>query len=299
MRAAVPRHPEGRSATTPEGWAINTGTQSATPTASPVPRSAAMWPSASPPRSQPSQPPVCTITRVPCTCRIETSRRAVGESSRCTALHLPITSFTGSVPPSPNDPASRVVVKARIPHCSKSVTTSLGTSASSVSTVVNAGDGSAECVEAFIDALIAALDLADVVDEAGSLGAQCGEQHRHTGADIGRFEEGATQTCRAVDEGAVGIAQHDAGSHRRELIDEEHPRLEHLLVHHDQAFALCRSDDRDRHCISRECRPRLILELRDVPAHVALDLARLLRRHDQVGTLDFTLDAQSLESHAR
>ena len=57
IRAAVPRHPECSSAVAPDGWAMKTGTQSATVTASAVPRSAETCPSASPARSQPSQSP--------------------------------------------------------------------------------------------------------------------------------------------------------------------------------------------------------------------------------------------------
>ena len=48
------------------------------------------------------------------------------------------------------------------------------------------GDPGAERVEAFVDPLVAALDLADVVDGARALGAERGEEHRHAGADVGR-----------------------------------------------------------------------------------------------------------------
>src|SRR5690242_10740700 len=188
--AAVPRQPEWSSATMPEGWAMNTGTQSATPIASAIPFSAAIWPSASWPRSHPSQPPVWTSTRVPCTCRTLATRRAVSDSSRCSAVHLPITSLTGSVPERLNVPASRVVVNARIPQPSKSGTTSLGTSVELVSAIVNAGNRRAQRVQTLIDALVTALDLADIVDEAGALGAERGQQHRHAGADVGGLEEG-------------------------------------------------------------------------------------------------------------
>ena len=101
-----------------------------------------------------------------------TTRRAVSDTSRCSALQRAMTSFTGSVPESPKVPASRVVVKARMPQLSKSGIVSFGTSPTVlVPAVVNARDGSAECVETLVDALITTLDLSDVVNEAGPFSA--------------------------------------------------------------------------------------------------------------------------------
>src|SRR3954466_3568583 len=105
-----------------------------------------------------------------------------------------MTSETGSDPARLKVPASRVVVKALIPQLSKSGTTSFGTSAALVSTIVNASNRCAERVETLVDALVAALDLPDVVDEARALGAESGQQHRHAGPDVGRFEERSPET---------------------------------------------------------------------------------------------------------
>src|SRR4026209_1938844 len=154
-------------------------------------------------------------------------RRAVSEISRCTAVQRPMTSLTGSVPERPKVPASRVVVKARIPQPSKSPMTSLGTSTTLLSTVVNSSDRRAEGVEPLIDALVAALDLADVVDEARTIRAECGPQHSHSGAHVGGFEEGATKPRGAVYQRPVRVAKDDTSAHRRKLVDEEHARLEH------------------------------------------------------------------------
>src|SRR6476469_2758265 len=142
--------------------------------------------------------------------------------SLCTAVHRPMTSLTGSVPASPKDPASRVVVKARIPQLWKSGTSSFGTSLKLVASVVNAGDRGSEGVETVVDAFVSALDLTDVVDEAGALRAESGDQHRHAGADVGLFQERAPQARWSVDERAMRIAEHDARAHRRELVDEKH-----------------------------------------------------------------------------
>src|SRR6266699_4082270 len=278
---------------------MNTGTQSATPTANAIPFSDAMCPSASSPRSQPSHPPVCTSTRVPWTCRIDASRRAVSESSCCTAVHRPMTSLTGSVPERPKVPASRVVVKARMPQFSKSGITSFGTSLTLLAAIVDPGNGGPERVQTLIDALVAALDLADVVDEARSLGAQRGEQKRHSSPNIGRLEERATQTRGPVDQRAVRIAEHDPRSHGGQLVDEEHARLEHFFVHENEAVTLRGGHDRYGHGIGRERRPGLVLQLRNVPAHVRLYLPGLFRGHNQVRAVHLALDAEAREAHQR
>src|SRR6267143_3923125 len=118
-----------------------------------------------------------------------------------------------------------------------------------MSAVVDASDRSAEGVEALIYPLVAALDLPDVVDEAGSFGTEGGKEQRHSRSDVGRFEERSAQPGRPVDERTVWITEYDAGAHRRQLVDEEHARLEHLFVHEDEPFALRRCHDRDRHRI--------------------------------------------------
>jgi len=95
------------------------------------------------------------------------------------------------------------------------------------------------------------------------------------------------------------IAQHDARAHANELVDEEHPRLEHLLVHQDESVALSSGHDGDGHEVRRERGPRLILELGHVAAKVRADGATLLRGDDQIVADDGALDAETLESHAR
>src|ERR1700675_2266157 len=115
--------------------------------------------------------------------------------------------------------------------------------------IVDASDRSAKCIEALIYALVAALDLSDVVDEAGSLRAEGGKEQRHPCSDVRRFEERAAKTRWAVNQRPVRVTEHDARAHRRELIDEEHARLEHLFVHEDEPLTLRRRHDRDRHRI--------------------------------------------------
>jgi len=45
-------------------------------------------------------------------------------------------------------------------------------------------DTRTQLAEAFVDALVSAVDLADVADLAATLGAEGGEQHCHAGADV-------------------------------------------------------------------------------------------------------------------
>src|SRR4029077_20505232 len=70
-------------------------------------------------------------------------------------------------------------------------------------------DAGTQLAQPLVDALIAAIDLADVANLAASLRAQGCEQHRHAGADVGRLHALATQPPRAGDDRAVRIAKHD------------------------------------------------------------------------------------------
>src|SRR6267154_352364 len=124
-----------------------------------------------------------------------------------------MTSLTGSLPDSPNVPASRVVVNTRIPHCSKSGTTSFGTSSTLLTAIVDAGDRGSQRVEAFVDTLVTALDLSDVVDEARPVGAERREEKRHSSANVRRFQERPSQSRRAGNQRAVRIAEHDSRAH--------------------------------------------------------------------------------------
>src|ERR1700730_4540212 len=154
------------------------------------------------------------------------------------AVHRPMTSLTGSVPERPKDPASRVVVKARIPQLSKSGITSFGTSLTLLTAIVDPGECGPDRIQTLIDALVAALDLADVVDEAGSIGAERREQKGHSSPNGRRLEACAAQPRRAVDQRVVGVVKDDSRAHGGELVDEEHARLEHLFVHENESFAL-------------------------------------------------------------
>ena len=94
----------------------------------------------------------------------------------------------------------------------------------------------------------------------------------------GELIERAAQPARSGHDRPVRVAQHDARAHGDQLVDEEHPRLEHLLEHQDHAVALRRGDDRDRHQVGREGRPRLVLELRHMAAEIVAGSSASARR---------------------
>ena len=130
-----------------------------------------------------------------------------------------------------------------------------------------------------VDALVAAIDLADVPDRGRALGAERGDQHRHAGADVRARQTLAVETCRSGDHGPVRVAENDACSHRDELVDEEEPALEHLLEDENRSVRLCRGDDGDRREVGREGRPRAVLDLRNLPTEIVLDHELLPGRH--------------------
>src|SRR6478736_4364123 len=114
-------------------------------------------------------------------------------------------------------------------------------------TVLHALDFGAERAEALVDALVAALDLSDVVDDALAFGTQRREEHGHAGPNVRRFDAAAVQLARADDDGTMGVAEYDARAHPDQLVHEEQAGLEHLLVDDDHSLALGGGDERDRH----------------------------------------------------
>ena len=137
---------------------------------------------------------------------------------------------------------ARVVVKARMPIASRSGTRSYHAATTRGSTLrrhfrrsSDSSDPSAERVETLVDALVAALDLAGVVDRARALRAQRGQEHRHSGANVRRLDRRSAQRRGSRNERTVRIAQHDARPHADQLVDEEHSRLEHLFVEENDA----------------------------------------------------------------
>src|SRR5205823_11081351 len=94
-------------------------------------------------------------------------------------------------------------------------------------------DAGAELAKPLIDALVTAIDLADVADLAAALCAEGGKQHGHAGTDVGRLDALAAQPPGAGDDGTVRVTHDDVGAHEDQLIGEDQAVLEHPLVHED------------------------------------------------------------------
>src|SRR5829696_10044265 len=68
-------------------------------------------------------------------------------------------------------------------------------------------DARAERAQALVDALVSAVDLADVVDLGLALGAQRGDQHRHARPDVRALHARAVQPGRPGHDRPVRVAE--------------------------------------------------------------------------------------------
>ncbi len=157
-------------------------------------------------------------------------------------------------------------------------------------------DAGAEIAQALVDALVAAVDLADVADLAAALGAERGQQHRHAGADVGRLHALAAQPPRAGDDRPVRVAHDDVGPHQDQLVGEDQAVLEHPLVHEDRALGLGGEGDRDRGQVGGEGGPRAVLDLALVLPHVRLDHELLPAGHEHVVAVELACAAQAVRT---
>ena len=96
-------------------------------------------------------------------------------------------------------------------------------------------------IDALVDVLVTAFDLVAVVDDAGAVGGEGGDEQGDAGADVGRGHANATQGMgfvEADDIGTVRVAEDDLRTHVDELVHKEQAALEHLLVDEHGAFGL-------------------------------------------------------------
>src|SRR2546425_2082804 len=105
---------------------------------------------------------------------------------------------------------------------------------------VDAVDLRAECPQAFVDSLVALVDLVHGTDRRRAFGAEAREQHRHPRTNVRAFHPLSTQLRGPGDHSTMRIAKGDAGAHAHELVGEEQPVLEHLLEHEDRPLRLSR-----------------------------------------------------------
>src|SRR5690606_23583878 len=164
---------------------------------------------------------------------------------------------------------------------------------------VHALDLGAQGAQALVDPLVAAFDLPYVVDVTLPFGAQRRNEERHPGADVRALHHARVQARWPDHHRPVRVAEHDPRAHADHLVGEEHPRFEHLLVDEDRALALRGHHERDGGQVRRERRPRAIVDLRHVPAEIHTALLLLIRRDQQVLTLDLAPDPEPVERQQR
>ena len=102
-------------------------------------------------------------------------------------------------------------------------------------------------------------------------------------------------SARPGDHRPVRVAQDDARAHLDQLVDEEQPALEHLLVDQDGALGLGGHDQRDAQQVGGKGRPGRVVDLGHGAVQVRRDGQALPGRHEDVVAANLDLDAQSLE----
>ena len=117
-----------------------------------------------------------------------------------------------------------------------------------------------------------------------------GHQHRHACANVGRVETAA----RSADGPATSARCGSQSTMRAPMpinLSTKNSRDSNIFsCIMNQSLALRCRNDGDGHGIGRECRPRLILQLRHVIAEVRLNLTALLGGNDEV--IAFDLDTR-------
>lgn len=87
-------------------------------------------------------------------------------------------------------------------------------------------DGSAKGAEFFVDAFVSAVDLTNIIDRGSAFGAECSDEERHAGADVGGFEARAQEFALSCNDDAVRVTEDILCAHGDEGIDEEHAALQ-------------------------------------------------------------------------
>ena len=156
----------------------------------------------------------------------------------------------------------------------------------------------AELAQALVDALVAAIDLADVPislrPSAHSAAMSIAMPARMSGDD----RRSPRRRLGPVTIARCGSQSTMSAPIEHELVGEDHAVLEHPLVDEDRAAALGGQRDGDRGQVGRERGPRAVLDLGLVLADVALGDELLVAGHDHVGAVELGAQAQAREDEA-
>ena len=109
-----------------------------------------------------------------------------------------------------------------------------------------------------LDILVTTVYLSDILDTAGTVGTHRSNQQSDTCADIRTAHSAGTQPDLMVmphNHGTMRIAEDNLCTHIYQLIYEEEPTLEHLLMEKHTATSLGSHHDEHRKKVWRKSRP--------------------------------------------
>ena len=155
-----------------------------------------------------------------------------------------------------------------------------------------------QSIQSCINILITALNLVAVVDDAGAVGGEGGDEQGDAGTDVGRGHADAAKVVGVVeadDIGTVRVAEDDLRAHVDEFVDEEQTTFEHLLVDEHGAFGLGCHYQNDTDEVRCEARPRCIGDGEDAAVHEGLHLVMFLSGDENVVATEIHLDAEPAE----
>ena len=90
-----------------------------------------------------------------------------------------------------------------------------------------------EGIQSFLDVLIAAVYLSDIVDATGAVGSEGRDEQGDTCTDVRTRHASCTQPFLMVvtnDNGAMRVAEDYLCTHVYQFVNEEQTALEHLLM---------------------------------------------------------------------
>ena len=160
--------------------------------------------------------------------------------------------------------------------------------------LVDSLDFCSQSIQPLVNILITSLNLVAVVDDAGAVGGEGGDEQGDASADVGRSHADAAQLVMVIeadDVGAVRVAEDDLRAHVDEFVDEEQAALEHLLVDERGAFGLGGHHQNDTDKVGGEAGPRRVGDGEDAAVHEGLHLVMFLRGNEDVVATKIHLDA--------
>ena len=147
--------------------------------------------------------------------------------------------------------------------------------------------------------LVATINLEGIVDMAGTLGGEGGNQQGNPGANIRRGHAYPPQwmfVIQAYHGRPVRVAQYDLSPHVNEFVHKEQATFEHFLMNQDGTPGLrCHHQDHTQQIRGKPW-SRSIGNGKDGAIHKVINRVMILLRNPQVFTLNFNLQAHATEN---